>query len=228
MAGVSPAIIDIVDTSFDILTIIRPGALPIKSVILKQDGNNLFSYSMDKRTDLSNGDQLWGTNFAFPQGSFGIQAIPIVWGNSLNEFTIEVIDSAQQKAPGYPLLRSGNYPLVTSATTCNLFQVFDPTTNTCMTPIVKCTRAAAEPGPERGSGASTQSNPSSGNGGAGGAPSQSGLSSGSGGSAPSQSSQCGGGSCGQSAPSQQTTQAPVGPTNTCVSPVVSGAYSLGS
>ena len=157
MAGVSPAIVDIVDTSFDILTIIRPGVLPIKSVILKQDGNNLFSYSMDKRTDLSNGDQLWGTNFAFPQGSFGIQAIPIVWGNSLNEFTIEVIDSAQQKAPGYPLLRSGNYPLVTSATTCKLPQVLDPKntcvttvsctfglvrdplTNTCMMPIVKCT-----------------------------------------------------------------------------------------
>ena len=139
MAGVSPAIVDIVDTSFDLLTIIRPGALPIKSVILKQGGNNLFSYSMDKRTDLSNGDQLWGTNFAFPQGSFGIQTIPIVWGRSLNEFTIEVIDSAQQKAPGYPLLRSGNYPLVTSATTCNLPQLRNPATNTCYTPNVTCT-----------------------------------------------------------------------------------------
>lgn len=110
MGGVSPAIVDILDTSFDIMTLVRPGFLPIQNVILSQGGNKLFNISMEKRAELSNGDQIWVSTFIFPRGNFGITSIPVVWGTDAGEFTIQVIDTAQQISAGYPIIRSGNYP----------------------------------------------------------------------------------------------------------------------
>lgn len=110
MAGVSPAIVDILDTDFDIVTIVRPGLMPIKNVLLKQGRNPLFSIAMEMKKTLSNGDQIWVANFQFPQGLFGISTLPVVWGAGPGEFNIQVIDTAQQSSFGYPVIQSGNFP----------------------------------------------------------------------------------------------------------------------
>lgn len=112
MAGVTPSIVDVLDTSFDIIALVRPGTLPISYVYLKQSGNNLFSYAMDKRLVLGNGDQLWGVNVGFPEYYFGTQTIPISWGTSANQFRIQAVDTLQQSSPPYPILRSGSYPAI--------------------------------------------------------------------------------------------------------------------
>ncbi|MCX7088317.1 MAG: PKD domain-containing protein, partial [Methylococcales bacterium] len=110
MAGVTPAIIDITDTSFDIVALVRTGALPIQNVLLKQGGNVLFSVPMSQKTTLSNGDGVWVANYAFLQGAFGIKKMPIAWGSNSGEFSIQVIDSAQKVPAVYPTLKSGNHP----------------------------------------------------------------------------------------------------------------------
>ena len=110
MAGVAPAIIDITDTSFDIVALVRAGALPIQSVLLKQGNNALFSVPMTQKTTLSNGDSVWVANYAFAQGTFGSKKLPITWGTNIGEFSIQVIDSTQQVSAVYPTLKSGNHP----------------------------------------------------------------------------------------------------------------------
>lgn len=109
MAGTSPAIVDLLDSSFDIVTLVRPGAVPLKSVLVKQGDNQTFSVAMEKKKELSNGDQIWVSNFAFPQGTFGTSTIPVVWGTGPGEFSIQVIDIADQVSTAYPLLRSGTF-----------------------------------------------------------------------------------------------------------------------
>lgn len=110
MAGVSPAVVDIRDTSFDIVTILRPGLIPIQDVVLKQTGNNLFSIALEKKKVLNNGDQVWVATFPFAAGSFGTSTIPVVWGVGQNEYSIQVVDTAQQSATAYPNLRTGIFP----------------------------------------------------------------------------------------------------------------------
>jgi len=153
MAGVSPAILELTDTSFDIVGLIRPGTTPIQSVVLTQSGNALFILPMTLRTTLSNGDQLWGYNYTFLAGSFGTQTIPVVWGASAGNFSIQVVDTIEQKSPAFPAIRSGDYlPLiscslpqvlqnnvcVTPSVTCYAPQLRNAQTNTCYTPDVTC------------------------------------------------------------------------------------------
>lgn len=110
MGGISPAIIDIADTSFDIIALIRPGVLPIQQVTLNQGANKLFNVSMEKRSELSNGDQVWVATFVFPPGHYGALIQPITWGTDTGEFSIHVIDSAQQMSAEFPMIRFGHYP----------------------------------------------------------------------------------------------------------------------
>ncbi|MEQ1637669.1 MAG: hypothetical protein ABL903_13350 [Methylococcales bacterium] len=111
LAGVSPSVVDIADTSFDVVTILRPGLVPVQDVALKQAGNNVFSLALEKKKVFSNGDQVWVGNFPFAAGTFGTSTIPVVWGTSLNEFSIQVNDVAQQSSTAYPNLRVGAFPL---------------------------------------------------------------------------------------------------------------------
>ena len=110
MAGVTPAIIDLADTSFDIATIIRPGVKDIQNVLLRQGGNALFSIAMKKNGTLSNGDEIWVSTFVFERGAFGTTSLPIVWGDAEGEFSIQVIDEGQQTSAIYPILKSGDFP----------------------------------------------------------------------------------------------------------------------
>ena len=140
MAGVTPSIVDILDTSFDVLTLVRPGKLPISYVTLTQSGNSLFSYAMQLRAVLGNGDQLWGLNYGFPEDNFGIQTLHIAWGTAPGQYSIQVVDTAQQTSPPYPVLRSGAYPAInttSTTTTCASPQVLQ--NGVCVTPTTTCT-----------------------------------------------------------------------------------------
>lgn len=110
MAGVSPAIIDIMDTSFDVVAIIRPGVSPIQNVFLKQIGSKLFNIGMTKKTNLNNGDEIWAATFKFPQRHYSMQTFPLVWGTDNNEFNIQVIDASRKMYITYPTLKFGDFP----------------------------------------------------------------------------------------------------------------------
>ncbi|NOT85788.1 MAG: hypothetical protein HOP02_13640 [Methylococcaceae bacterium] len=107
MAGVSPAVVDITDTSFDVVTILRPGLVPVQDVILKQSGNNLFGINLEKKKVLNNGDEVWVANFPFAAGTYGTTTIPVVWGTSNDDYSLQITDVAQQSSTAYPDLRAG-------------------------------------------------------------------------------------------------------------------------
>lgn len=109
MAGVSPAIVDIRDTSFDVVALVRQGSIPLQSVTLKHTGDNLFSAPLEKAKQFSNGDEIWVAKLPFPAGSFGTSTIPVVWGTAPGQYNLEVTDTAQQTSNAYPNIRSGSF-----------------------------------------------------------------------------------------------------------------------
>jgi hypothetical protein len=110
MAGVSPAIVSIYDTSFDVVVLLRPDTLPIQNVVLKQGGNPSFSLTLEKRKQFTNGDEIWVATYPFRPGTYSVSTVPVVWGTGPGEYSIQVTDVAQQSVTAYPNLRAGDFP----------------------------------------------------------------------------------------------------------------------
>jgi formylglycine-generating enzyme len=107
--GVSPSIIDINDTQFDIVAMIRPGVLPIDRVTF-QSTNGQLSMAMSPAGVLSNGDQLYKNTLTFQRGAFGNMIMHTAWGNDEGQYNIVAYDTAQQRSHQFPDLMFGNYP----------------------------------------------------------------------------------------------------------------------
>lgn len=112
MAGITPPIVDIFDTSFDIVALVRPGSKPIQDVIVNFGSKKLLNIYFKKKTDLSNGDQLWVFNHPIPAGGFGLATGGITLGTGSQEYNLQIIDSTQKTYTKYPDLLSGNYPAI--------------------------------------------------------------------------------------------------------------------
>lgn len=116
MAGYTPAILDIDDGQFDIIAIVRPGILPIKHVVLKQNQGNLFHQQMELVADVGNGDQVYKFTFVYDRGSLGspegddIISYKDLWGPEALQFGIEVVDEGGQSSHKFPNIEFGNYP----------------------------------------------------------------------------------------------------------------------
>ncbi|MDP2794200.1 MAG: PKD domain-containing protein [Sulfurisoma sp.] len=107
-AGVAPQLIDLGDTEFDVIAIVRAGVVPIQSVALALNQGG-FSVGMHLRTTLPNGDQLFEQAFVFPRGSFPEMRLGDLLGTQPGQFSITVTDDGQQ-THRFPELRWGNYP----------------------------------------------------------------------------------------------------------------------
>jgi hypothetical protein len=111
MAGASPSVIDSNDNTLDVLAIVRAGAVGISRVSLSQNGNGAFRINMSKIAELSNGDQVWKSEFSFERGGFGTGIVPISWGDKEGQFSIKVTDG-QQNSKSFPVLEAGNFPIL--------------------------------------------------------------------------------------------------------------------
>jgi len=113
MAGFDPTIIDIEDSQFDIIAVVRPGLSPIKSVTLSQN-QGPFSLSMLLSEVLPNGDLMYRTTFNFPRGSIPTNTtLGFLWGENPGELNITVIDEAESKH-SFPFVEFINAPEVES------------------------------------------------------------------------------------------------------------------
>jgi PKD repeat protein len=114
MAGFSPAIIDKTDTQFDVIAIVRPGALAIDRVIMRHPG--LFEYGMQLAGELGNGDQMYKFTYVFEQGALGnperaFVELKELWGTpGLEGLGIEVIDDGGMPSHQFPDVEFGYYP----------------------------------------------------------------------------------------------------------------------
>ncbi|GAB6040919.1 hypothetical protein JCM17961_15930 [Endothiovibrio diazotrophicus] len=112
--GVSPSMIDLSDSEFDIVAVVRPGILPIQTVSFRST-NGDFAMVMSPAGVLPNGDEVYKTTYVFPRGSFGITTLSTAWGGDEGQFNIEAIDQGAQRSHAFPALRWGNYPEQTAA-----------------------------------------------------------------------------------------------------------------
>jgi PKD repeat protein len=110
MAGVSPSIIDLNDTEFSLVALVRPGILPIQGVSLMENGEQTFNFGMTRVSIFSNGDEIWHTSILIERGSLGESEIPISWGEEQGQYAIFAVDSGGQMSDIFPTIKSGNYP----------------------------------------------------------------------------------------------------------------------
>lgn len=108
-SGFTPSVIDLDDTNFELIALIRPGSEPVNNVTLKL-GSAVFPTAMQKINTLPNGDELWTHLFVIERGEFGASDLPVQWGQNANQFNIEVIDAADQVSNRFPIVSVGNYP----------------------------------------------------------------------------------------------------------------------
>ncbi|MDP2793540.1 MAG: PKD domain-containing protein [Sulfurisoma sp.] len=112
MGGFDPMLIDVADTSFKLLAIVRPGATPIQSVQFGS-GSGGFAQSMTYAGTYASGDQRYEATLTFPRGSFPQSAVlGDLLGGDASQFRMSVVDSAQQQH-FFPQVAFGNTPALT-------------------------------------------------------------------------------------------------------------------
>jgi PKD repeat protein len=109
IAGFSPSKIDFTETSFDVIAIIRDGALPIDTVTVTQN-QSPFELAMSNAGTLSNGDSVYKMTYTFQRNAFGTATLDALWGDQPGQFNIHATDSAQQRSHDFPDIMFGNYP----------------------------------------------------------------------------------------------------------------------
>ncbi|MBT7307327.1 MAG: formylglycine-generating enzyme family protein, partial [Gammaproteobacteria bacterium] len=101
LGGYSPAKVDMNDTSFDVIAIVREGTLPIDTVSVTQN-QSVFQMAMTHAGTLANGDHLYKMSYSFERNSFGETTLATLWGNKPGQFNITVRDTAQQESHDFP------------------------------------------------------------------------------------------------------------------------------
>jgi PKD repeat protein len=108
--GLSPSKVDLNDSQFDIVALVRPGVLPIDRVTFKSAVGGMFGMAMNRAGVLNNGDEIYRVTYTFQRGAFGTQVMRTAWGDSDGQYNIEVIDEGEQSSHRFPQLIFGNYP----------------------------------------------------------------------------------------------------------------------
>ncbi|MBT7307224.1 MAG: PKD domain-containing protein, partial [Gammaproteobacteria bacterium] len=109
MAGFTPSQIDFADTRFDVIAVVRSGALPIDTVSLSQNQGG-FAMAMNEAGVLNNGDRVFSMTYTFQRGVFGTATLDALWGDAPSQFNLRVTDTAQQQSHNFPDVIFGNYP----------------------------------------------------------------------------------------------------------------------
>ncbi|MBT7308718.1 MAG: PKD domain-containing protein [Gammaproteobacteria bacterium] len=109
IAGFSPSKIDVTDTDFDVIAVVRDGVLPIETVTVTQN-QSLFELAMSNAGTLSNGDKVYKMSYTFQRNAFGTATLNTLWGDQPGQFNIHATDSAQQRSHDFPDIMFGNFP----------------------------------------------------------------------------------------------------------------------
>lgn len=107
-AGVAPSKLDMGDDHFDIIALVRPGAIPISAVSF-QDTDGPLKMGMTRVGVLENGDELYKLTFYYESGSI-TGTFSTAWGSKPGQFNIVAMDEANQHSHTYPYLQVGNLP----------------------------------------------------------------------------------------------------------------------
>ncbi|GAB6040918.1 hypothetical protein JCM17961_15920 [Endothiovibrio diazotrophicus] len=110
MGGYSPALLDVADSAFDVIAVIRDGVLPVEQVTLSQNAGE-FSQLMNEAGVLDNGDKVYKMTFTYLRGSFQPGTVmKALWGDQPGQFYIQAVDHGQQHTHAFPDIEFGSYP----------------------------------------------------------------------------------------------------------------------
>ncbi len=107
MAGFDPMLLDITDTSFRVVSLVREGTNSINSVSVEENTGS-FSIGMTNDGSISNGDQVYSLGYTFTRGSIPM-GTPLAnfFGSAEGEYKVSVTDSAYS-THSFPSLEYGN------------------------------------------------------------------------------------------------------------------------
>jgi len=111
MAGFSPSLIDVGDSAFDIIAIVREGVRPIDNVTLRLNTGG-YDVAMQKAGTLDNKDKVYKGTLTFPRGSFeGMKGVNLnaLWGPGAGQFKIQAIDDMSQRSHDFPNIEFGDF-----------------------------------------------------------------------------------------------------------------------
>ncbi|MBF0211603.1 MAG: hypothetical protein HQK68_12045 [Desulfamplus sp.] len=112
MAGFSPCLIDVGDSQFDIIAVVREGVRPIENVTLRLNTGG-YDIAMQKAGTLDNRDKVYKGTLTFPRGSFdGMKGVNLdaLWGPGGGQFKIQAIDDMSQRSHDFPNIEFGDFP----------------------------------------------------------------------------------------------------------------------
>jgi hypothetical protein len=114
-AGISPTKLDLTDSQYDIVALIRPGVSAIRNVSFN-DTDGFLSMKMTLAGVLSNGDEFYKLTFVYDRGSKSDEKISTQWGSKPGQFNIVATDEMQNYSHTYPYLMVGNFPSLANTT----------------------------------------------------------------------------------------------------------------
>ncbi|WP_069472040.1 hypothetical protein [Candidatus Marithrix sp. Canyon 246] len=114
-AGISPTKLDLTDSQYDVVALIRPGVSAIRHVSFN-DTDGFLSMKMTPAGVLTNGDEIYKLTFAYDRGSKSDETFSTQWGSKPGQFNIVAIDEMQNYSHTYPYLMVGNFPALDNTT----------------------------------------------------------------------------------------------------------------
>lgn len=116
MAGFDPMLLDITDTSFKVLAVVRNGAVNISNVSVAENTGG-FSTAMTEVGKLVNDDRVYSLTYTFARGSIPMNTpLHNLFGSRQGQYNITAVDAAQQ-THSFPALEFGNNQDVQTAAT---------------------------------------------------------------------------------------------------------------
>jgi PKD repeat protein len=111
-AGVSPSQVDMSDTQFNIVALVRPGTSRIRTVTFK-DTAGTFSPAMNPVGVLANGDEFYQFTYTYAPGTFSKgDLIETAWGSQTGQFNIIAVSEGNESSQTYPYLKIGTYTAI--------------------------------------------------------------------------------------------------------------------
>ncbi len=108
MAGLDPMLIDLLDTHTKIFALVRPGAVPVQTVRVMQNGSE-FTLVMQHVATFGNGDQRYEVVLPLTRGILSVSTYANLFGDKPGQFRIQAIDQAGQ-FHAFPNLEIGTNP----------------------------------------------------------------------------------------------------------------------
>ncbi len=95
LAGFDPALVDLTATDIRLFALVRPGANPVQSVLVRQNGGAVI-LALQHTATLATGELYYEGTLNFHNGVFPVVSFMDLFGDLPGQFTMQAIDNAEE------------------------------------------------------------------------------------------------------------------------------------